>query len=140
MCERARTYASLQLDGELSQLEEAMLTAHLFACEACRTYQAEISGLTRELRAAPAERLERPIVLPHRRRVSFGTIQAAAAAAVALVAVGVGGVLANGDRERGRTSAFASARPAYLQSAEYELRQLQRWEGVPLTDGEKIVF
>ena len=143
VCDRARTYASLQLDGELSQLEEAMLGAHLSRCEGCRGYAAEIAAVAGELRSASLERLERPISLPPRRRVSFGTLQAAAVAAVALAAVGIGGILASLDADssgRFRIASASASRPAYLQSPEYELRQLQRWEGVPLTEGTKLVF
>ena len=143
VCDRARTYASLELDGELSQLEGAMLHAHLVRCAGCRAYAAEIASVADELRTAPFERLERPISLPARRRVSFGTLQVAAAAAVALAALGIGGILASLDSENSRrfqTGSASASRPAYLQSAESELPQLERWDGVPLTEGTELIF
>ena len=38
MCERARAWASLRLDAELSEFEDALLTAHLRRCSACCEY------------------------------------------------------------------------------------------------------
>ncbi len=141
VCDRARTYASLQLDAELAQLEASMLRAHLGRCEACRAYHADIGNITRELRSAPLQRLEHRVVLPHRRRVSLGGIQAAAAAAVALVAVGAASLVADFSGDRSTTRGFASAkRPAYFQSVEYEMRLLERYDGVALTDGTELIF
>jgi anti-sigma factor RsiW len=74
------------LDGELSQLERALLERHLGGCSACAEFAADASVLTRELRAAPPTRLERPIELPLRRRVGYGFRHAGAWAAVASVA------------------------------------------------------
>ena len=140
VCERARTYVSLRIDGELSQLEDAMLQAHLARCEPCSAYAVDVAATTRELRAAGQERLERPIALPHRRRVSFGTIQVAAAAAVALVAVGVGGVIGGVGADRTQRASAAGARPAYLKSPEYEIRLLEGYHGTWVTDGTELIF
>ena len=46
-CDRAREWASLRLDGELSQLEGAMLASHVDRCAECRTVVAEIEAFTR---------------------------------------------------------------------------------------------
>jgi anti-sigma factor RsiW len=62
VCERAREYASLRLDGELSELEEALLAAHLSRCEPCKSFDADIRMLTSELRQAAFERPSEPIV------------------------------------------------------------------------------
>jgi predicted anti-sigma-YlaC factor YlaD len=87
-CERARSWASLQLDGQLSELEATWLRTHLRACEDCSEFGATIAAVTSELRAAepvlPATDF-RPT--PRRRRRSL-TIAATAAAAAAAVAVG----------------------------------------------------
>ena len=140
VCERARTYVSLQLDDELSQLEEAMLHAHVARCEPCRAYAVEVAAATRELRGAKQEQLERPIALPRRQRVSFGTVQVAAAAAVALAAVGVGGLLGGVGADGTHRAAAAGARPAYLKSPEYELRLLEGYHGTWVTDGTELIF
>ena len=45
-CERAREWASLELDGELSTFERALLDAHLEGCRTCTEFRSSISGLT----------------------------------------------------------------------------------------------
>jgi anti-sigma factor RsiW len=85
-CDRAHQAVSLQLDGELSQLERALLKRHLDRCSECAEFAADASALTRELRAAAPVRLERPIELPLRRRVGSGFRHAGAWAAAASVA------------------------------------------------------
>jgi anti-sigma factor RsiW len=92
-CERAREYASLALDGELSQFEHALLRAHLETCAGCRSYNDGLVATTERLRNAPLERLDRPISLPSRQRVSFRSVQAGLAAALVVTAIGLGGLL-----------------------------------------------
>jgi len=57
-CSRARAWASLELDGELSQLEGALLEAHLRRCPACAVQVADVRALTQAIRAEPSERPE----------------------------------------------------------------------------------
>ena len=92
-CERARECASLRLDGELSEFEQALLQAHLGRCEACRSFAAELEGATTRIRTAPLETLERPVALPSRRRISHRPVEIAAAAALMLTALGVTGAV-----------------------------------------------
>ena len=94
-CERAREYASLAVDGELSQFEHALLRAHLEQCAGCRSYNGGLVATTERLRNAPLERLERPITLPSRQRVSFRNVQAGLAAALVVTAIGLGGLLSS---------------------------------------------
>jgi len=56
LCERARFWASLRLDGELSELEGALLDAHLARCAGCRELAAGFDASTAALRSAPLER------------------------------------------------------------------------------------
>jgi predicted anti-sigma-YlaC factor YlaD len=88
MCERAREWASLRLDSELSELESALLDSHLRRCAACADYSAEIGVITAQIRAAELEPLVRPTVLPLRRRFGWagGALQAGAASAALIVA------------------------------------------------------
>jgi anti-sigma factor RsiW len=86
-CDSAREQLSLRLDHELPELDCARLDAHLEHCAACRSFGAEIGGLTGTLRAAPLDEARFAISIPRRRFVTVRTLQAgAAAAAVALVA------------------------------------------------------
>src|SRR6266498_2943416 len=92
-CDRARQAVSLQLDGELSQLERALLDRHVGRCAACAAFAADATALTEQLRAAPVLELEWPIQLPLSRRVGHrfrhvgAWAAAASVAATALLAV-----------------------------------------------------
>lgn len=93
-CERARQWVSAELDGRLSEFEQALLDGHLRGCASCCTFRATAQGFTSELRSAPLEHLEHPIAVSRaRRRVSFRIAPAVAALAVA--AVGLGSILAS---------------------------------------------
>lgn len=93
-CERARECASLRVDGELSEFEQALLVAHLARCEACRSFAAELDAVTTRLRNAPLVPLEQPVALPARRRIARRPVEIAAAAALMLTALGITGALA----------------------------------------------
>ena len=95
LCERARGWASLGLDGELSEFERALLATHLERCAECARFAEELRGFTDELRAAAHASLPRPLELPVRRRSLARTVQVGAAAAVLTVAVGLGALLAS---------------------------------------------
>jgi predicted anti-sigma-YlaC factor YlaD len=86
-CERARGWASLRVDGELSELQSALLDTHLGRCRACRAF----ARGTEDLAAALAARLERPaqlaLVLPPRGRLRAVVRTALAAGAVAAASV-----------------------------------------------------
>jgi len=96
-CRLAREHISLHLDGELSEFEQVALDAHLTACAPCRAYGASVAEVSAQLRLAPAEQPEFPVVLPHRARIRapLRTAQVAAAAVVVsvfgLTAAGVPG-------------------------------------------------
>jgi anti-sigma factor RsiW len=103
ICERVRSQISLELDDELSQLERAMVAAHLQRCPQCRAYQSEVAAFTSALRTAPLERVESPILVRRPRRAISARLQAGAAAAVALVALGVASQVANEPRSPARS-------------------------------------
>jgi predicted anti-sigma-YlaC factor YlaD len=56
-CERAREWASLRLDAELSEFEQALLDAHLERCPPCAEYAGNVTTATKALRSAEASRL-----------------------------------------------------------------------------------
>ena len=91
MCERAREWASLRLDGELSEFERVLLDSHVVRCEACAAYVVEITSITETLRGAELEPVPHPVTVPLRRRIAYASraLQAGAAMA-ALIAATVG--------------------------------------------------
>lgn len=121
LCERARAWSSLRVDGELSDLEAALLEAHLRRCEHCRAFarDAELVASTLRITAyepAPAT-LEVPSKGQARRR-----LQLTAAVAVAMCA-GLGAALLG--PHGARTAAKPVAMVAGGDSAD-GLRELRR--------------
>src|SRR3954447_18043135 len=84
-CDRARTWASLRLDGELSELEEALLTTHLGRCERCRGAVERMELATVVVRDEPLVRVTVQPALARLPRRS-GSLRAFYAAAVSTVA------------------------------------------------------
>lgn len=106
-CERAREWASLELDNELSTFERALLDAHLEGCRTCTEFRSTISGLTGALRSAPHERFDGVVIGRHpRRRVRMRLAPAAAAMAVA--AVGLGSIVASSSLKSGPVGRLGS--------------------------------
>jgi predicted anti-sigma-YlaC factor YlaD len=94
-CERARAWASLRLDGELSELEQALLASHIGRCETCREYEESVTAAVLVLRAQPLEQVEHPVSIPARRRTLVRPLALARVAAVAAAVVGVTAVLSS---------------------------------------------
>lgn len=84
-CQRAREAVSAQLDGELSELGSARLSAHLRECDACAAYALDLASISTRLRTAPLERPQTSVELPARRRPAL-QLAAVAAAVVAVAA------------------------------------------------------
>ena len=96
VCDRVRAQISFGLDGELSQLEHAMLSSHLERCADCRAYETDVTTFTRAMREAPLEAPARPVVVRPRRRFVATRIQVGAAAAAAVAALFGAGELLKG--------------------------------------------
>jgi len=93
VCHRTRQHVSLRLDSELSELEQALMAAHLARCTSCRAFADDLEGLTETLRAAPLAEPSVQFQLP-RRPARFGVAQAGSAAAAAItVAVALVGIV-----------------------------------------------
>ena len=93
-CERARTWASLALDQELSELERRLLRAHLADCESCESFLVTAREVTHELRAAPLPTPSRTLV-PKTHRGLRGPI---VLALVAVLLAALGGGIAGSTR------------------------------------------
>lgn len=105
-CERARKAVSAQLDGELSEMGSARLSAHLRRCAACAAYALEAAAITTRLRMAPLERPGIEVALPSRRRRPG--LQIAAAAAAVLVAAASSLALGHALRSSGHPAQTAT--------------------------------
>ena len=91
-CTRAREWISLSLDGELSEFEQVLMTAHVERCGECRAFAADADGFTTSLRLAAPEPLRRPVVVPRRRNLGIarrGAQLASAGFAAAAAVLGV---------------------------------------------------
>jgi predicted anti-sigma-YlaC factor YlaD len=93
-CERARHWASAELDGELSSFEHALLADHVARCADCREFRDSVTGLTTALRAAPCEPFA-GVSLAGIRRRRIRLPLAPAAVAMAVAAIGLGSILAS---------------------------------------------
>jgi anti-sigma factor RsiW len=89
-CERAREWASLRLDGELSEFEQVWLATHLERCPDCAAYAHGVTAATGAIRGASPLRLSEPVTLPRSRRIPVRAVSAATAAAAIVAAVGLG--------------------------------------------------
>jgi predicted anti-sigma-YlaC factor YlaD len=88
-CRRARELTSLELDEDLSQLEQARLAVHVRRCASCRDFRLGVHATTEMLRSVPLERLERQVTLPYKRRMALRSLQVGVAATL-VVATGIG--------------------------------------------------
>ena len=91
LCDRARSWAALAPDGELSELEHKLLGAHVARCRPCEAFAADVARVADTLRREPLETLSHPLAVPGwRRRGTYVRLRTVgAAAAVALMAIGI---------------------------------------------------
>jgi predicted anti-sigma-YlaC factor YlaD len=92
LCDRARAWAALLPDRELSELERKLLDRHLAGCAGCRAFASDVATVTELIRKEELVPLPHPISVPSWRRHSaipgrLGSL--GAAAAVALMAIGI---------------------------------------------------
>jgi predicted anti-sigma-YlaC factor YlaD len=123
-CDRARAWASLRLDGEISELEEALLVAHLRRCAACSEYEETTRAAVLTLRAQPLERIENPVAVAGRRRIPLRPAAVARVAAVVAAVVGVSAVLGT-QAAKGPTSVPSSPSSPQLAVEDNDLEQLR---------------
>jgi anti-sigma factor RsiW len=111
VCTRVREQVSLELDGELSQLEQRMLATHLERCARCATYAADVRDVTQRMRNAPRAFMQRPVVVRRSRSLTTARLQVGMAAAFALAALGLGTQLAASSEPQSTLSRY-EGRPA----------------------------
>jgi hypothetical protein len=85
-CERARESVSLQLDGELPELEVDSLETHLLLCPDCAAWAEQVRVVTVGLRGAAFETPVERFILPRLRRAWRVGSAVAVASAAAVVA------------------------------------------------------
>jgi len=138
-CERARAWASLQLDGEVSQLEAALLDVHLRRCPTCAAAVDETASVTQLLRAAPLEQPTRPLFAPAERRPTRTrpvALRLALAATLAALAAGLGVLAGSVGGDSPTPSPSPAADIAFLPSVDEE-RDARR--GLRLAPSEPLV-
>lgn len=137
-CDRARAWASLRLDGEISELEDAFLEAHLHRCAVCSEYEEGMRGAVLALREQPLEQLDHPVIVAGRRRISVRPVAVARAAAVVVAVIGVSAVLGT-QSAKGPTSPAAKSPVFAAEDDDLEqlraLRVLQLGGRPPLGSG-----
>ncbi len=132
LCERTRAWASLELDGELSELEALLFYEHVKDCSDCAAVVDDLRRIATILRAAPLVEPMRSFEFPSRQplqghvwRVPVRAL--AAAATVLALAVGLG-VLGNSlGGSPSRAPEKVSPEIAFFpRSIDNELRQLRQ--------------
>ena len=123
-CDRAREYASLRLDGELSDFESALLDSHIERCPSCRAFAEDLVNVTDRLRTAPLERPLIVVTLPQRRFAALRTMQASAAAAAVVSVVGIGALF--GMLHSSASTPGQVARLGSMAQEKREFRDLRR--------------
>jgi anti-sigma factor RsiW len=137
VCTRVREQVSLELDGELSQLEQRMLATHLERCPRCAAYAADVRDVTERIRNAPHAVMQRPVVVRRHRPLTTVRLQVGVAAAFALAALGLGTQLAASTESQSSLSRL-DGRPALnppravLEQEQAILRVVQRGRGLPV--------
>jgi predicted anti-sigma-YlaC factor YlaD len=125
-CDRIRELYSASLDGELSELDDARLQAHLVGCASCSAFAATSQAASRLVRESPLEQPSFAIVVPGRRLAVARKLQVAAAAAALAVTIGLSVAVSTiGGPSAGRSS-NRSAQSAQLRFPDQELRMLER--------------
>jgi anti-sigma factor RsiW len=125
-CERASQWISLDLDGELSQLEQAALARHLVGCARCQAVSNEVSSFTRLMREARLiefERKARPSPARPRARMRRAGFSMAFAGLTASAVFG-GFVLSGSSPGSGSPLAFQSLQQQQRFAA-IEVRRLE---------------
>jgi predicted anti-sigma-YlaC factor YlaD len=124
VCERARLWSSLRVDGELSELESALLDSHLGRCDDCRTFARRVEGAAAALAAAPVETPDVQAHVASRPRRVSGSLRSAAITSVVAVIAAV--AVAAGISAPGAVHATKPVAMVHALDTPNELRTLRR--------------
>jgi len=102
-CERTAQLVSLDLDGELSDHEEARLERHVQRCERCAEYARSVARTTELVRRAPLEEFRLPVTFARPRR-RFAPVLRNASAIAAVAVVGLSLTISYSRLPQGRES------------------------------------
>lgn len=138
LCERARSWAALVPDNELSELERKLLDAHLARCPGCSRFAVRVAAVAEALRNERLQPLTYPVSVPSwHRRTAFVRVRAVSAvAAVAAMALGIAARAPLPSDGRSETFRLPSFVPAGMdERAEMdELRALRRTMLISVSD------
>lgn len=123
-CESARAWASQALDGELSDLEQAALEAHLVDCAGCEQFVFSMNAATLALREARPLEPEQPLVgAPAGGRATGRRLALVAAAAAVAASVLLGGAIGTFTRHSGSGGAAAAGAPGGFLATQQPYRE-----------------
>jgi anti-sigma factor RsiW len=115
----------MRLDGELSELEGALLDRHLESCPACLAFDARLRATARTLRVTPTESPAHPIAIPSqpRRRVAVPSGRRVAVVAIA-AALALGSLV--GSQLHRPAAGPSNGEPQIAQLTRSDLNQLRQ--------------
>lgn len=115
----------MRLDGELSELEGALLDRHLESCPACLAFDSRLRSAARTLRVTPAESPAHPIAVPTqpRRRVPVPSGRRVAVVAIA-AALALGSLV--GSQLNRPASSPGTDEPQFSQLTRNDMNQLRQ--------------
>jgi predicted anti-sigma-YlaC factor YlaD len=124
-CERARQWSSLRLDGELSELEGALLEKHLETCGSCVSCAERLTTTALSLRTTPPEAPRIRFEIPKRTKVPFPASRRVAVAAIA-AALGLGSLVGSMVHRPAASPVPEGPQISFLTRDVSQLRQIPR--------------
>jgi predicted anti-sigma-YlaC factor YlaD len=124
-CERARQWSSLRVDGELSELEGALLEKHLESCGSCVSFNERLTATALSLRTTAPEPSSIRFQIPKRTRVSVPASRRVAVAAIA-AALGLGSLVGSVLDRPAADPAPEGPQISFLTRDVSQLRQIPR--------------
>jgi predicted anti-sigma-YlaC factor YlaD len=115
----------MRLDGELSELEGALLDRHLESCPACLAFDSRLRSAARTLRVTPVESPAHPIAIPSQPRRRLPVPSGRRVAVVAIAAALALGSLVGSQLHRPASSPKTQV-PQVAQLTRSDMNQLRQ--------------